>query len=131
MASVCISNFLIQRKVFDVSLFHEDVHKSGFTMMQPSNNRYIPHQGRVFGDSAEKLVIECGVWDGGFEDVKVFGFERRNYWLSDRLRIFFLNVDFHTLPVDVLSIRVVLLVFVKDDLNLLGRYVRSLIGDRS
>lgn len=100
-------------------------------MMQPSNNRYIPHQGRVFGDSAEKLVIECGVWDRGFENIKVFGFERRNYWLSDWLRVFFLDVDFHSLPVDVLSIRVVLLVLIKDDLNLLGWYVRSLIGDRS
>ena len=97
-----------------MSLKDEGIQQSGLSVMQMTNDSYIPHKLGERGHIEEEGLVESSLWHILLFYGPFSGLYRSDDRLCERLCIFFVDESFDILTVHVGRGRVILFIFVED-----------------
>mmetsp|Transcript_67414 Transcript_67414/g.160812 ORF Transcript_67414/g.160812 Transcript_67414/m.160812 type:complete len:363 (-) Transcript_67414:150-1238(-) len=106
--------------VLFMSVQHEEVHEGGLPMVHGTQETNVANQVGLVHHGSEEIEVKGRVRHLLLQEIEVFGLNRRDDGIRQRLGVFHLDQSF-CVAVDFFCIRVILLVFVQNDLPVTTR----------
>mmetsp|Transcript_13573 Transcript_13573/g.28347 ORF Transcript_13573/g.28347 Transcript_13573/m.28347 type:complete len:221 (-) Transcript_13573:15-677(-) len=120
LPGVRVAYLLAHLPVFLVGVQHKEVHEGGLPMVHGAQEADVANQVGLVHHGSEEVEVKGRVRHLLLQEIEVFGLNGRDDGIRQRLGIFHLDQSF-CIAIDFFCIRVILLVFVQNDLPVTTR----------